>query len=96
MSSLNWTLYLGLYSWINEYSAKSASASFLGTGQVKEGFADLMDKVSKSGESRTEKINRTAAGLAINDYIAGKRSKENLYIWSVSNGTFVFPGPIIY
>jgi|TARA_E500000318_G_C3563218_1_gene214506 hypothetical protein len=56
----------------------SASASFLGTGQVKEGFADLMDKVSKSGESRTEKINRTAAGLAINDYIAGKRSKENL------------------
>ena len=56
----------------------SASASFLGTGQVKEGFADFMDKVSKSGESRTEKINRTAAGLAINDYIAGKRSKENL------------------
>ena len=56
----------------------SASASFLGTGQVKEGFADLMDKVSKSGESRTEKINRTAAGLAINDYIAGKRSKVNL------------------
>ena len=56
----------------------SASASFLGTGQVKEGFADFMDKVSRSGESRTEKINRTAAGLAINDYIAGKRSKENL------------------
>ena len=56
----------------------AASASFLGTGGVKEGFADFMDKVSKSGESRTEKINRTAAGLAINDYIAGKRSKENL------------------
>ena len=56
----------------------AASASFLGTGQVKEGFSDFMDKVSKSGESRTEKINRTAAGLAINDYIAGKRSKENL------------------
>ena len=55
----------------------AASASFLGTGQVKEGFADF-DKVSRSGESRTEKINRTAAGLAINDYIAGKRSKENL------------------
>ena len=56
----------------------AASASFLGTGQVKEGFSEFMDKVSKSGESRTEKINRTAAGLAINDYIAGKRSKENL------------------
>ena len=56
----------------------AASASFLGTGQVKEGFADFMDKVARSGESRTEKINRTAAGLAINDYIAGKRSKENL------------------
>lgn len=56
----------------------AASASFLGTGQVKEGFSDFMNKVSRSGESRTEKINRTAAGLAINDYIAGKRSKENL------------------
>ena len=33
---------------------------------------------AKSGPSRTEKINQTAAGLAINDYIAGRRSKESL------------------
>ena len=37
----------------------------------------MADK-SKSGPSRTEKINQTAAGLAINDYIAGRRSKESL------------------
>ena len=56
----------------------SASASFLGTGQVKEGFAEFMANQAKSGPSRTEKLNQTAAGLAINDYIAGKRSKESL------------------
>ena len=28
MSSLNWILYLGLNSWINEYSASNAFASF--------------------------------------------------------------------
>ena len=31
-----------------------------------------------AGPSRTEKINQAAASLAINDYIAGKRSKENM------------------
>ena len=56
----------------------SASASFLGTGQVKEGFAEFMANQAKSGPSRTEKLNQTAAGLAINDYIAGRRSKESL------------------
>jgi hypothetical protein len=56
----------------------SASASFLGTGQVKEGFAEFMANQAKSGPSRIEKINQTAAGLAINDYIAGRRSKESL------------------
>ena len=56
----------------------SASASFLGTGDVREGFAEFMADQAKSGPSRTEKINQTAAGLAINDYIAGRRSKESL------------------
>jgi hypothetical protein len=56
----------------------SASASFLGTGQVKEGFAEFMANQAKSGPSRTEKLNQTAAGLAINDYIAGRTSKRDL------------------
>ena len=56
----------------------SASASFLGAGNVREGFAGFMADQAKSGPSRTEKINQTAAGLAINDYIAGRRSKESL------------------
>jgi len=56
----------------------SASASFLGTGQVKEGFAEFMANQAKSGPSRTEKLNQTAAGLAINDYIAGRKSKRDL------------------
>jgi hypothetical protein len=37
-----------------------------------------MANQAKSGPSRTEKLNQTAAGLAINDYIAGRRSKESL------------------
>jgi len=56
----------------------SASASFLGTGQVKEGFAEFMANQARSGPSRIEKINQTAAGLAINDYIAGRKSKRDL------------------
>ena len=56
----------------------SASASFLGTGQVKEGFAEFMANQARSGPSRTEKLNQTAAGLAINDYIAGRKSKRDL------------------
>jgi len=54
----------------------SASASFLGTGGVKEGFAEFMANQAKAGPSRTEKINEAAAALAIKDYAAGKRSKE--------------------
>ena len=56
----------------------SASSSFLKTGNVKEGFAEFAANQAKSGPSRTEKINQTAAGLAINDYVAGKRSKEQI------------------
>jgi len=59
----------------------SASASFLGTGGVKEGFAEFMANQAKAGPSRTEKINEAAAALAIKDYAAGKRSKEQAEIY---------------
>jgi hypothetical protein len=59
----------------------SASASFLGTGGVKEGFAEFMANQAKAGPSRTEKINEAAATLAIQDYAAGKRAKEQAEIY---------------
>jgi hypothetical protein len=59
----------------------SASASFLGTGGVKEGFAEFMANQAKAGPSRTEKINEAAASLAIQDYAAGKRAKEQAEIY---------------
>ena len=59
----------------------SASASFLGTGGVKEGFAEFMANQAKAGPSRTEKINEAAAALAIKDYAAGKGSKEQAEIY---------------
>ena len=59
----------------------SASASFLGTGGVKEGFAEFMANQAKAGPSRTEKINEAAAALAIQDYAAGKRAKEKAEIY---------------
>jgi hypothetical protein len=59
----------------------SASASFLGTGGVKEGFAEFMANQAKAGPSRTEKINEAAAALAIKDYDAGKRAKEQAEIY---------------
>ena len=56
----------------------SASASFLGTGGVKEGFAEFMAKQAASGPSRLEKIEQAAATLDIKDKIASKRAKEAL------------------
>jgi len=56
----------------------SASASFLGTGSVKEGFAEFMAKQAASGPSRLEKIEQAAATLDIKDKIASKRAKEAL------------------
>ena len=55
-----------------------ASAAFLGAPSVREGFADYMKSEVAAGPGRSEKIGQTAAALAINDYVAGKRSKENL------------------
>jgi len=55
-----------------------ASAAFLGAPSVREGFADYMRSEVAAGPGRSEKIGQTAAALAINDYVAGKRSKENL------------------
>ena len=55
-----------------------ASAAFLGAPSVREGLADFMRTESATGPGRGEKIGQTAAALAINDYIAGKKSKADL------------------
>ena len=53
---------------------------FAGSGgnTVGEKFQQYIGAEAMAGPSRTEKINQAAASLAINDYIAGKRSKENM------------------
>ena len=43
-----------------------------------EKFQNYTRAESAAGPGRGEKINQTAAALAINDYVAGKRSKESL------------------
>jgi hypothetical protein len=43
---------------------------------VGEKFRNYTRAESAAGPGRNEKISQTAAGLAINDYVAGKRSKE--------------------
>jgi hypothetical protein len=45
---------------------------------TQEKFQTYLQAESQAGKGRAEKINETAAALAINDYVAGKRSKENL------------------
>ena len=51
---------------------------FSGSGgdTVGEKFKNYFRAESAAGPSRSEKIKQTAAGLAINDYVAGKRAKE--------------------
>jgi hypothetical protein len=51
---------------------------FSGSGgdTVGEKFKNYFKAESAAGPSRSEKIKQTAAGLAINDYVAGKRAKE--------------------
>ena len=53
---------------------------FAGSGgnTVGEKFQQYIGAEAQAGPSRTEKINQAAASLAINDYISGKRSKENM------------------
>ena len=53
---------------------------FAGSGgnTVGEKFQQYLGNEAQAGPSRTEKINQAAASLAINDYIAGKRSKESM------------------
>jgi len=53
---------------------------FAGSGgnTVGEKFQQYIGNEAQAGPSRTEKINQAAASLAINDYISGKRSKENM------------------
>ena len=55
-----------------------ASAAFLGTGDVKEGFSEFMNQVAASGPGRLEKIEQAAASLDIKDKIASKRADEQL------------------
>ena len=55
-----------------------ASASFLGTGGVKEGLAEFMKTEAAAGPSRLEKIEQAAATLDIKDKIASKRANEQL------------------
>ena len=43
-----------------------------------EKFQNYTRAESAAGPSRSEKIKQTAAGLAINDYVAGKRSAEQI------------------
>jgi hypothetical protein len=45
---------------------------------VGEKFQNYTRAESAAGPGRGEKINQTAAALAINDYVAGKRSKEQV------------------
>ena len=53
---------------------------FSGSGgdTVGEKFQNYFRAESAAGPSRSEKIKQTAAGLAINDYVAGKRSAEQI------------------
>ena len=55
-----------------------ASASFLGTGDVRQGLAEFMKSEAASGPSRREKIEQAAATLDIQDKIATKRAGEQL------------------
>ena len=55
-----------------------ASASFLGTGGVREGLAEFMKSEAAAGPSRREKIEQAAATLDIKDKIASKRAGEQL------------------
>ena len=45
---------------------------------VGEKFKNYTRAEAAAGPGRNEKISQTAAGLAINDYVAGKRSKEQV------------------
>jgi hypothetical protein len=53
---------------------------FSGSGgdTIGEKFQNYVRAESAAGPSRSEKIKQTAAGLAINDYVAGKRSAEQI------------------
>jgi hypothetical protein len=55
-----------------------ASASFLGTGDVRKGLAEFMKSEAAAGPSRREKIEQAAATLDIKDKIASKRADEQL------------------
>ena len=55
--------------------------SAAGGSTVGEKFKEFTKAEAQAGKSRTEKIDETAAALAIKDYIGGKRSKEQADIY---------------
>ena len=55
-----------------------ASASFLGTGGVREGLAEFMKSEAAAGPSRREKIEQAAATLDIKDKLSQKQSDRDL------------------
>jgi len=55
-----------------------ASAAFLRTGDVKEGFAEFMAQQAASGPSRLEKIEQAASTLDIKDKLSQKQSDRDL------------------
>jgi hypothetical protein len=56
----------------------SASAAFLGTGGVKEGFAKFMEDQAKKGPGRAEKIETAAATFMLKDKAQSKRDAKNI------------------
>ena len=55
-----------------------ASASFLGTGEVREGLAEFMKSEAAAGPGRAEKIETAAATFMLKDKAQTKRDKANI------------------
>jgi len=56
----------------------SASAAFLGEGDVRSGFAKFMEDQAKKGPGRAEKIETAAATFMLKDKAQSKRDKRNI------------------
>ena len=55
-----------------------ASASFLGTGEVREGLAEFMKSEAAAGPGRAEKIETAAATFMLKDKAQSKRDRANV------------------
>lgn len=54
------------------------SASLIGAPSVKEGFAEFLDRESRTGPSRSEKIETAAATFLLKEKAATKRDKAKI------------------